>query len=61
MNIMVKIKNVYGRELVYPVCPKAKALALLAGHETLTPDDIKVIKLLGYVLEVETPSLAAIG
>lgn len=61
IEITVKIKNVYGNDLIYPVCDTAKALALLANHKTFTSEDVKIIKMLGYELKVETPSLAAMG
>ncbi len=52
MNIQVKIKNVYGNETVYPVCDKAKLLASLAGHTTLTDRDLRLVKELGYTVQV---------
>lgn len=58
IEIVVRIKNVYGKEMIYPVCNTAKALALLAGHMTLTTEDLRIIKMLGYSFKVETPSLA---
>lgn len=61
IEITVRIKNVYGKELVYPVCETARALAMLAGHTTFTGDDMRIIKLLGYEFKVETPSLTAGG
>jgi len=57
MTITVKIKNVYGREIVYPVCNAAKQFAALANTKTLTDDAINIIKSLGYSIEVETPTL----
>lgn len=59
IEITVKVKNVYGKELVYPVCNTAKALALLAGHTAFTSEDMRIVKLLGYEFKVETPSLTA--
>jgi len=57
MTITVRIKNVYGREIVYPVCNAAKQFAALANTKTLTDDAINIIKSLGYSIEVETPTL----
>lgn len=57
MKITVRIKSVYGNELVYPVCEHAKLLARLAGSKTLTREAIALIKQLGYSVEVETPKL----
>lgn len=53
MSITVQIKNVYGNEVVYPVCEVARTLARLAGHKTLTSYDIQQIKQLGYTIVVE--------
>lgn len=57
MQLTVRKKNVYGNELIYPICETAKLLATLAGRKTLTGSDIRIIKALGYTLisgEVET-------
>lgn len=53
MSIQVQVKSVYGNEVVYPVCDKAKLFAKLAGTRTLTTASIEVIKALGYTLEVQ--------
>ena len=47
--LYVKKKNVYGNELVYPVCKDAKLFANLTKQKTLSTDDIARIKSLGYV------------
>ena len=44
MEITVKIKSVYGRDLVYPLCPKAICFANVAGTDTLTESAIMWIK-----------------
>ena len=52
MKIQVQLKQSYGRDLIYPVCDKAKAFAALVGQKTLTDQDIKIItKSLGFELE----------
>lgn len=48
MEIKVEIRNVYGNDLIYPVCETAKDLAALAGDKTLTTFSIQLIKKLGY-------------
>lgn len=53
MSITVQIKNVYGNQVVYPVCETACTLARLAGHKTLTSYDIQQVKQLGYTINVE--------
>jgi len=54
MNLTVKIKNVYGVPRVYPVCEKAELFARISGNKTLLPDDIELIKKLGYNLKTES-------
>lgn len=53
MKIVVKVRNVYGNQTVYPVCADAQLFARIAGHSTLTHTTIDLIKKLGYVIEVE--------
>lgn len=57
MEIIVKTKNVYGNELIYPVCEKAKIFAEIANTKTLSLRDLARIKSLGFVvnLEQQTP------
>ena len=57
MNIVVKMKSVYGNDLIYPVCPKAKLFARIAGSKTLTSHTIRKIYELGYEIAVETQTL----
>tara|TARA_R110002020_G_scaffold33980_2_gene103137 strand:+ start:1699 stop:1956 length:258 start_codon:yes stop_codon:yes gene_type:complete len=52
MVLKVEYREVYGKELVYPICAKAHAIARLAGDKTLTPRTIKIAKELGYRVEV---------
>ncbi len=52
MSIQVSIKNVYGRETIYPACDKAKTFAQMLGQSTLTTRDIQSIKSLGFAIEV---------
>jgi len=51
-KLKVKIKNVYGTELVYPVCEKSKLFANLTNNQTLTEHSRRLIKLLGYSFEI---------
>jgi len=57
MNITVTIKDVYGRELIYPACEDSQRFVLLTGTETLSRHAISVIKRLGYTVNVKTPTL----
>jgi hypothetical protein len=59
MQIIITVKNVYGNELVYPVCPKAKLFAELAGSKTLTHSALVKIEALGYtIVQSRLPSFA---
>ena len=53
MEIVVRIKNVYGVEKVYPVSPNAHLFADIAGTTTLRPSDLKAIQELGYRVVIE--------
>ncbi len=56
-TITVSIKNIYGRDVVYPICDDAKSFAQLAGTKTLTMDAIGHIKNLGYTVSVKQTEL----
>ena len=53
----VEKKNVFGNDLVYPICNQAKLLTSLTGQKTLTQDAINVIKRLGYHLKQKEVTL----
>ena len=53
-QILVKRKNVYGNELIYPMCKTAHKLTMLANTKTLTPAQISIIKALGYKVVLQT-------
>jgi hypothetical protein len=57
INLIVEKKNVYGVERVYPVCNKAKLFARISGNKTLLPEDIELIKKLGYNLTTESEKI----
>lgn len=52
-SITVKIRNNYGVDHVYPVCPKAQDFAEIAGTKTLTPYVLRLIKSLGFEIRAE--------
>ncbi len=52
-NITVDIKNVYGNELIYPVCFNAKKFTSLTKNKTLSKKDIDIIKTLGYKIIIK--------
>lgn len=57
MGLEVEVKNVYGRDVVYPVCEKSRLLAQLSGNRTLTPEAVAVIKTLGYTFTTTTKEI----
>lgn len=57
MTITVAIKNVYGTDMIYPVCDNGKLFTRLTGKKTLSQSDIATIKHLGYTITVQTPEL----
>mgnify|MGYP003628744338 FL=1 len=48
MEIIVEVKDVYGKPLVYPVSKEAIMFAIIAESKTLTPRVLKIIDSLGY-------------
>jgi hypothetical protein len=58
MELIVKIKTVYGVDKIYPVNEAAKFIAEIAGTVTLTAAAIKAAKKAGYTIVVETPAIA---
>jgi hypothetical protein len=59
-TITVKIKQVYGNTVAYPVCDQARLLAQLAGTTTLTIQALKIIKSLGFEVIQQSPELLGI-
>ena len=50
--IHVRVMDVYGKRVVYPVCDKAKVFASIADTVTLTEPNLRRIKKLGYEIHV---------
>lgn len=57
MKLEVQVKNLYGRDVVYPVCEKSRLLTQLSGNRTLTSEAIAVIKQLGYTFTTTTKEI----
>ena len=55
--ITIKIENVWGNVLNYPVCDDAVLLCKLTGKKTFSNPDLKKVEGLGYKIKVETPTL----
>ena len=58
MKIQVKVKNVYGNDLVYPTCETGYKFAELLKVKSFNSQQINIIKKLGYVFDAATPVLA---
>jgi hypothetical protein len=46
--VLVRVTDVYGKRVIYPVCEKAKVFASIAGTKTLTEVTLRCIRKLGY-------------
>jgi hypothetical protein len=57
MRIQVEIKSVYGRDTVYPACPDARRFADISGAKTLTDRTLRLVRELGYEIEVIHPTV----
>ena len=56
-KLIVKVREVYGIERIYPVSENAKLFANIAGKKTLDSADIYRIKQLGFDVQAEAPTL----
>lgn len=57
-QLKVIIKNVYGNETIYPACDQSRLFAELAKQKTLTHREIRIIKELGYTIEVVSEKIS---
>lgn len=57
-TIKISVKNVYGRETLYPACREARFFCNLARTRTITEDMMRLIRAQGHRIEVETPTVA---
>jgi hypothetical protein len=55
--IEVRVKDVYGNQMIYPVCDAAKVFAAIAGTKTLTQQTLLLIKQLGYDINIAPQSI----
>lgn len=55
--LIVTIKNVYGKEMIYPANPVAQIFADIAGQKTLSRETLRHAKALGYTIEVKAAEL----
>lgn len=57
MELLIKIKNVYGNETVYPVCENSQLMCELLKVQTFTERSINILKKLGYTFTVQSQTL----
>jgi len=50
-EIILELKNVYGKDLIYPSCHIANAMIKLKAGKTFTKNDLNVFKALGLVIK----------
>ena len=61
MKIQITIKNVYGKELIYPMCKTSKVFSDIAKTKTLSIEVLRSLKSIGYTItEVKNDTLLAI-
>lgn len=53
MTIKVRIKNVYGNDLIYPACNTSQALTRMKGTKTLSTYDIELLKGIGWTIQLD--------
>ena len=56
-KIRVQIRNVFGNDLIYPMCINSNRFTELTQTKTLSRDDIKTIKALGFTVDVVAQEL----
>ena len=50
-EIVLEVKNVYGKDLIYPSCHIANAMIKLKNAKTFTKNDVEVFKSLGLIIK----------
>ena len=51
MEIIVRVKESYGSQKIYPECPTAHGFTDLLGQVTLSEANLQGIKALGYAIK----------
>jgi len=57
MNLTIKLKTVYGNDLIYPVCDKAIKLCQITNQKTFSQFAIQKLKEVGYTFTQKEVSL----
>ena len=54
MKVTVKVRHVYGKPLIYPICETAHHFANIAGTKTISTLVLKTIEQMGFDVRYET-------
>ena len=54
---LIKIRNVYGNRMIYPVNELALSISKLMGKKTFNKGEIDIIKDIGFEVQVEQQTL----
>lgn len=57
-SIKIAVKNVYGRETLYPACKLSEFFCSLAGTRTITTEMMRLIRAQGFAIEVATKAVS---
>jgi hypothetical protein len=57
MNLIIELKTVYGNDLIYPVCDKAKKLCQITNQKTFSQFAIQKLKEIGFTFTQKEVSL----
>lgn len=55
--LIVEERNVYGNDLIYPVCERSKELTELTGNKTITEGTKRKLKAMGHTLVMREKTL----
>ncbi len=61
MTIAIEVRNVYGRETIYPANETASLIAAIAGTKTLTHATLQLAERLGYTIETVPVTWAGVA
>ncbi len=57
LTIKIQPKNVYGKTMYYPMCKNALSFCALLGTKTLTLENLRVIRELGFTHVIEAADI----
>ena len=60
MTILVKIKNEWGNDRIYPACEVGKTLVEYAGKKTFSQADLTKLRSIGYHFKIKHEGIEVI-